>query len=353
MVSTNRKALVRSYMREHRVKYTEALRALGSPVELDLAPRLQYMLLSWEQHDYDHPRAEGPAFETLGEAKAAASEDGDVVTSGFFSPDIAGGPQLWHSYPYGNASQRHIDPLRRALWGDEAYWNDAPRASNGWSRTWFQRFPTPKAAAASPALANGDATDGLSGDVFRFVSAEGSLVTRALPDLSIETVFSRFSDQRGLLAAEMERITATLDPRLGIRLREAPTICGLVQYWEFETPGLAGFVSWSSVDRHDTERMDALRGWIVDEFPHKSSVNLLPYQPLETCRFCENEPITRSHPLAPGTMIGTMTDSESVVDIEMPIGTDGPLTWGDFLLMHVYGGLQLVSHDGCAAYWSE
>ncbi|QTX03492.1 hypothetical protein [Agromyces archimandritae] len=185
------------------------------------------------------------------------------------------------------------------------------------------------------------------------MNAEGALVTRVLPYLSVEAAFSRFTGHSALIHAEMERITGELDPRLGISLREAGTPVRQVRYWEFVTPKLASFVSWSSVDRYEDARLEALDTWINDEFPHTGSLNALPLAALETCEHCDDEPITRRHPLAPGSMIGPMCDFESVVEIGSPFGSDGPSTWEELLLMHVYGGMQFVSHDGCAAYWSE
>lgn len=352
MVSTNRKPLIRAYMRDHGVKYTEALRALGLSSPPSSGGRTQYRILSWEQYDYS-TIPDGPSFLTLEEAKAAAGEDGDVIVGGFFAPDVPGVPMQWHSHPHGNGSQRHIDPVLGGLWGDPVHWNDAPRVPNAWSRSWFQRFPTPADAAAAPGLDRGDLTDGVNGDMFRFVRADGALVLRALPTISLEAAFSQLNGDRRAVYAEMASITRRLDPSLGIALRETTSPLGPVSFWEFVTPDLASFVSWSSVDRHEGSRLDALDAWTNDEYPHSSSINMLPFDAPETCGFCDNEPITRLHPLAPGHMIGSMCDSESVVEIGAPFGTGGPRTWDDLVLMHVYVGMQFVSHDGCAEYWSE
>lgn len=352
MVSTNRKAVVRAYMRENDVKYTEALRALGNAPAHDLESAVQFVLLRDGQFGGGEPRPGDPAFATLSEAKAAGGEHGDLVSVGFFAPEVAGGPSLWHNHPHGKASVCYHDPWRGAQWGDPVYWDDSPRVPYGWSSAWFRRFPTPKDAVLSSGLANGDTTNGLDGVMFRFVNASGALVTRVVPDLSIQATFAQYIGQHGLLDREMERITAELDPRLGIRLRSAPTVHGGVRYWEFESPDLARFVSWSSVDRHEEEHIDALHAWIADTYPYGSSINQLPFAEPEICEFCD-DPITRQHPLAPGRMIGSLGDSESVDDIEMPINIEQALSWEDFLLMYVYGGLQLVSHDGCASYWAE
>lgn len=351
VVSTNRKALVRAYMHEHGVKYTEALRALGfsSLPGQRVTPALQYMLSSWNEHDSLRPMSEGPLHATAAEAKAAGGEEGDVVTSGFFAPDRHGEPDRWHNYPYGNWAQ-----CSSGVWAHPLHWDETPQPGNGWSPTWFERFPTPSSAAAAPGIANGDVTyKEIEGH--RFVTESGTLVTRLLPYLSSEATFTRFTDVGDLVAGEMKRITSGLDPRLGIRLEEAQTLYGRVQYWEFETPDLAGFMSWSSVDRHEEARRDALSEWTMYTHPRESTINLLPFPPLEACEFCRDEPVTRRHPLAPGRMIGSSpADFESVVDIEMPFPRAHALeTWENLLLTHVVGGTQAVSHDGCTEYWEE
>lgn len=353
MTSTDRRSAARAYMRDHDVKYTEALRALQMQDSTPVEPTAKYMLLSWDQHDYLHPTAEGTMYETLADAKAASREDGDVVTTGFFAPDVPGGPSLWHNYPYGNGFQRQTDYIRAAMFGHPIFWDAAPRIASGWSLSWFRRFPTPQAAAASPGLANGYATDGLSGDAYRFVDESGALVTRLLPDLSDEVQFARFTAQRNLLPEEMRRIAASLDPGLGIRLREALTPYGTVHYWEFRTPNLANFVSWSSVERHTGVQTDALRPWVVDDFPHVSTINALPFEPLEVCDECDDEPVTRNHPLAPGSMIGTSMLTESAVPIDMPMHANARNDWETLLLVHVLGSPQLFNHDRCAAYWGD
>lgn len=353
MTSTDRRSAARAYMRDHDVKYTEALRALGIANTSAVEPPVKYMLLSWDKHDYLHPTAEGALYETLADAKAAAHEDGDVVTTGFFAPDVPGGPSLWHNFPYGNGYQRQTDYIRGAMIGNPIFWDPAPRIASGWSLSWFQRFPTPQAAAASPGLANGDATDGLNGDAYRFVDESGALVTRWLPDLSVEAQFARFTAQRNLLYEEMRRIAADLNPGLGIRLREERTAYGPAYYWEFRTPNLASFVSWSSVERHVAAQTDTLRPWAIDDFPSLSSINALPFETLEVCAECDDEPVTRVHPLAPGSMIGTSMLPESAVPIDMPIHADAHQDWRTLLLAHVVGGTQLFNHDGCTAYWAE
>lgn len=350
MVSTNRKALARDYMREHGVKYTEALRATGySPP--DQEPPVQHILLRFlrEHSGSGGPHVDDQTFETMAAAKAAGGEAGDVIVVGFFAPDDAdGGPPLWHSHPHGSGSSCNTD-----MWEECVYWDDSPRVPYGWSPAWFQRFPYPRDATSSPGLSNGDATNGLEGLMFRFVTTSGSLVTRVLPELSIRTTLARYTGQHDLLDSEMERITAGLDPRLGIHLKSASTVHGSVSYWEFETPDLARFVSWTSLDRHEEERLGALSAWTVfSGLQHESSINQLPFTAPETCEFCE-DPITRHHPLAPGGMIGLHGEFESVVDIETPFDMKSALGWDDVLLTHIYGGTQLVSHDGCAEYWSE
>ncbi|QTX03493.1 hypothetical protein [Agromyces archimandritae] len=134
MTSTNHKAIVRAYMRDHVVKYTEALRALGYPSPMSEHQPAKHMLLNWDQYDY-FPDAVGPAFATMAEAKAAAHEDGDVIVGGFFAHDVEGGALRWHSDPHGNASHRILDPIRGALWGNPIAWNDEPRVPNGWTRS--------------------------------------------------------------------------------------------------------------------------------------------------------------------------------------------------------------------------
>lgn len=349
MVSTNRKAVVRAYMRAHGVKYTEALRALGYSAHLDTEQELVYMVLSWDEHEYRHPMGEGPTFSTLEGAKAAAIEDGDVVTTGFFAPDVLGGPERWHNYPYGNWSM-----YTSGVWCGRMHWDEEPQPENGWSPAWFERFPKPKAAGAYPGLANGDVAY-RNIERVRFVTASGSLVTRLLPYLSDEATFARFTDDRRLITAEMKRLTATFDPRLDIRLEQAETEYGPVQYWEFETPDVDRFVSWISLDRYDGQCRSLLAEWVQDDYPHKGSINRLPFAPTETCSFCQNEPITRQHPAFPGRMIGRFPhDFESAVDVEMPSSAaHRPTNWDELLLVHLLGGTQLVSHDGCAKYWTD
>ncbi|MDQ0648644.1 hypothetical protein QFZ53_002840 [Microbacterium natoriense] len=350
MVSTNRKALVRAYMHEHGVKYTEALHALGHVPDPDPPRQLQFMMLSGDQHEYDYPRAEGTAFATFDEAKAAVTEDGDVVTSGYVAPDSPGGPERWHSHPYGNWAM-----YTGGVWGDRTYWDETPQRWDGWTPAWFTRFPTPAAAAAAPGIVNGDVAYGNMIDGIRFVTASGSLVTRVLPYLNDEAAFSRFSGESDLVAEEMEKITASLDPRLGIRLGHAQTPYGTVTYWEFETRDVAQHISWSSIDRSTAEHMSALAEWAQDEHPHTGSINRLPFDPLETCEHCPSSVVTRQHPLGLGQMIGRWPeDFESVVDIALPASADKlPATWDELLLVHALGSTQLVSHDGCAEYWCE
>ncbi len=151
----------------------------------------------------------------------------------------------------------------------------------------------------------------------------------------------------------MRRITATMNPALGVRLREAPTAYGPAYYWEFRTPNIANFVSWSSVERHIAAQTDALRPWTVDDYPHVNSINALPFETLEVCAECDDEPVTRNHPLAPGSMIGTSMLTESAVPIDMPIHADAPQDWQTMLLTHVAGSTKLFNHDGCVAYWTD
>ncbi len=118
-------------------------------------------------------------YETLADAKAASHEDGDVVTTGFYAPPTSppADPRSGTTIRTAMASCGRRTTFAGAVFGNPIFWDAAPpRIASGWSLSWFRRFPTPPQAAAAspPGLRNGDATDGLNGDAFRFVDESGA-----------------------------------------------------------------------------------------------------------------------------------------------------------------------------------
>lgn len=349
MTSTDRKSAARAYMAEHGINYTSALRAVGSAAVPTMSPR--HMLLRYE-FTSDSPIGElqkgnGPMFATFKEAKIVADQGYDRIVSGFLAPDRSGGTPEWHNTPYGIWLERDGGLFGSRSLDDK--WNSISHPAEWWTPKWFTKFPTPASAAMAPGTTNGDLVHEFAFYGFRFVTPDGSLVTRLLPGLSEEAALIRFSSgrQQRRHRDEMFLITKTFDPELGIQLKEERTEYGLVQYWEFETPKLQSFISWSSVDRYQKARADAVRDWVQRSDAYSETLSELDLNQLDRCDLCD-EVVTLSHPLVEGAISSKPYRSKSAALIRTPVARRrSRMTWSDLLLLHIFGGYELADHARC------